>query len=386
MNCSVYLLGDFGYGYQQYPYDQTKRFLKNKPRGDTGELHILRNGDLIYYAYYRPLTKNTFFGICISLNGQYLTQPQEVVNFFNNETNQLAASGKLIRYSTAGAIESVTEKLTNDTAKCNVILEDIRNHFSSQKLSTNNLPAVNYSITSSSIEFLSFETSSADEITNASINNSHCLISSLAIDTSTYQKILQNLNEQNSALSKQNKELQDENSKLKRIQKQYNVVIILITAIIILGIIAYFWISSLNGDVSYRDNVIDKKSDTIRTKNGLIKQKNDTISLLNDAINEKEDVINSLNDTIYKKIEIIGDKDKRITALEEGELYEIYAQSNPYAFIYTKDTYGYFNKSNTSISDYTRIRVFHYENSYALSNYGYFRIRDIRRVNADDER
>ena len=75
MNHSVYIFGDFGSGYSQYPDDFAKSIL-SKDVDDikaNSQIALHREGNLIYYSYYRKflggVSPRGFIGFSICFNG-----------------------------------------------------------------------------------------------------------------------------------------------------------------------------------------------------------------------------------------------------------------------------------------------------------------------------
>ena len=124
MKHSVYIFGDLGSGYAQYPDDFAKRILAQGSEGTMADTQIAihREGDSVYYTYYRKLLGGTspkgYVGFSICFNGVYCTDAGRLFDIFEQGVAELAVSGRLIAYSPDGSLQAKADKfdLRNDEA------------------------------------------------------------------------------------------------------------------------------------------------------------------------------------------------------------------------------------------------------------------------------
>ena len=65
MNTSIYILGNFGNGHEQYPIDYTQDIFKKICRESTKtQLITHRDNNLMYYTYIKSLKNQKYIGFC----------------------------------------------------------------------------------------------------------------------------------------------------------------------------------------------------------------------------------------------------------------------------------------------------------------------------------
>ena len=111
MNSSIYLFGDFGQGVTSYPIDYAQTIFEefiSESKAPT-QLIIHRDGEIMNYGYIRRIENNHLFGLCIQINGQYISTIKRLFEMFEDVTANIAIRGELIRLNEQGnLVESVT--------------------------------------------------------------------------------------------------------------------------------------------------------------------------------------------------------------------------------------------------------------------------------------
>ncbi len=182
MNISVYLFGKFDNGYSQYPDDWTKsifqRFEKNAA---ATQVAIHRDGDLMYYGYIRKLEGEKYLGLCVVINGRYITritQSGRLFSAFEAVVEDMAGKGYLIRNGNGGEVETYpgVGKLHEKGKEVHFIDSRLQTAFDSLEDASAELPAVSYGVSGGSEECFTAEDEEQD-IVQSSYRNDYTYIS-----------------------------------------------------------------------------------------------------------------------------------------------------------------------------------------------------------------
>ena len=114
MNSTIYIFGDFGNGYAQYPNDYTTEIFTQfqKHTQTTSQLTIHREENLMYYGYVRRLhKKGQYIGMCIVLNGSMFRGIKTLFNRFENYITDMVVRGQIIEFSDCGDLISTVTNL-----------------------------------------------------------------------------------------------------------------------------------------------------------------------------------------------------------------------------------------------------------------------------------
>ena len=115
MNCTIYLFGNLGQGITLYPNDYTKNIFKefiSRANAPT-QLIIHRDRTIMNYGYIRKIENGQLFGICVQINGQYLTAIKKLFETFEDITTNIVVRGDIIKLNNQGNLISTTSKLTD---------------------------------------------------------------------------------------------------------------------------------------------------------------------------------------------------------------------------------------------------------------------------------
>lgn len=429
MNSTIYIFGDLGNGYAQYPNDYTTEiFLQFQEHTQaTTQLTIHRDENLMYYGYVRRLhKKGRYIGICIVLNGIMFRGIKTLFNHFENYITDMVVRGQIIEFSDSGDLISTVTNLYERQQEIERITTFIQNDI--ETLTTQKLPPLNFSIgKNESKSFLIDD--KAESILEATYKYGYTYVYKDAeYNTSTltsYSGKLQTLNKEYTAalqtIDKQKKEISD----LKKKQKNYKLVIWLILIMCVGGLICFISIKNRNADIQRLNRCIEDQELTIEIQNQklvenieTIKYKDNTIKDLqstNQRLISSRDSLNSVNRELNKSIEdlrgeksdltrqlsqtkstlktangeiktLTADKDRlqtENTQLKnrklEPEKYKVYAKRGTKAYCYYKEGYSYY-KTGDSYSDYTIVYVYYKNNKYALTEKGYVLLSDLQKV------
>ena len=249
MNSSIYIFGNLGYGYDQYPNDYAslvfQKFYENATANTQVAVH--RNGDLMYYAYIRKLYNKEYIGLCIVLNGIMFRGIKVLFDQFENFITDIVVRGNIIEFTEDGNIISRKIPLYEKQTEIDLIIKTIQT--SIESLQTQKLPSVNLTISKNDFQFFSID-DDAKNILNSISNYAYTYIyKSNDYNTATLSSYSNKL----SVLSKEKKEAlqtiekqKSDIASLKRAQKNYKLVIWLIVVIFVGLLCVMSYVSNTN--------------------------------------------------------------------------------------------------------------------------------------------
>ena len=166
MNYSIYLYGNFGSGYTQYPSEEStetlfKEFFANAK--SKTQIAIHRDCDLMFYSYIWKLWGKRFIGICLVINRGMLSNAKGLLRILEDAVAKSAAEGILFSFDTKGGITSAIKSYAGNEESvsgfCNLISTKIREAINGKSLNFADLPDLNYSISSDSVMEFAYEDS-----------------------------------------------------------------------------------------------------------------------------------------------------------------------------------------------------------------------------------
>lgn len=319
MNSSIYLFGDFGQGVTSYPIDYAQTIFEefiSESKAPT-QLIIHRDGEIMNYGYIRRIENNHLFGLCIQINGQYISTIKRLFEMFEDVTANIAIRGELIRLNEQGnLVESVT-RFANKPNEVERITNYCRNELFKLENLCKKLPPVDYSTSTKDKSYFREDENAVRIITN-SLKNGHTFVykkedfDTLAL--AGYRSTLSNLNSRYNQATTKIQELNQELSSLKRQKKQMGIVVCL-TLLLFVGSIIFINI------LEAKDRNIEEQAVTIELQD----TKNKALS------NEKEKLSNDnfqLNARISELTRMYNEKVDSCTILENmyNELSDDYAE------------------------------------------------------------
>lgn len=282
MNCSVYLFGDFGKGYTQYPDDYAQSIFQNFYAKSTAgtQITIHRNGNLMYYGYIRKLegekADKQYIGFCVLLNGVMLTKVGNLFSLFEETITNLVVNGHILEFNDRGDIVSKVDKLYEKQQEVNRATEMIRNGILQLDTDCKKLPPVSYGLANN--ESKSF---SADD-DHASIVEATCTYSYTYIykpgdyntqSLSSYKGTLNRLNKEKQEITDKYNKLSEEYQKVLQQKKQYRKVVLLCLLVVVCGISLLGLKYTLEGakhDLNYaekKNNALKSDVERLKTNN-----------------------------------------------------------------------------------------------------------------------
>ena len=164
MNYSIYLYGNFGSGYTQYPSEEStetlfKEFYANAKSKTQVAIH--RDGDLMFYSYIYKLCEGQFVGISLVINHAMLTNVMELFRIFEDVIAESASENRLFMFDTSGNIISTTVYFAGNEKQisyfCNLLSETIRDALDNGLMKMLDLPGIDYSVSGDSCKSFSYE-------------------------------------------------------------------------------------------------------------------------------------------------------------------------------------------------------------------------------------
>ncbi len=154
MNSSVYIFGNLGNGYTQYPNDYTKSIFDciYKSSQATTQIAIHRNNNLMYYCYLRKLVDNKYVGLCVVINGKAITKLFNLFNIFENIIELMVREGYLIHLNENGEITAKLNVLYDNKEEIDLITSCLKNSFERLEDLSQKIPPLSYSSSNNSIK------------------------------------------------------------------------------------------------------------------------------------------------------------------------------------------------------------------------------------------
>ena len=164
MNYSIYLYGNFGIGYTQYPSEEStgtlfKEFYANAK--SKTQIAIHRDGDLMFYSYIYKLCEGQFIGISLVINHAMLTNVMELFLIFEDAIAEAASENKLFKFDPSGEITHAVDHYAGNEQQisyfCNLLSGIIRDELDNELMRMVDLPGIDYSVSGDSCKSFSYE-------------------------------------------------------------------------------------------------------------------------------------------------------------------------------------------------------------------------------------
>lgn len=285
MNSSVYIFGELSSGYTQYPEDSSSNVLKtlySHCKVPTQTI-IHRDGSMMFYCYIRKLDANKYIGLCVAINGYYVSKVDELFSLFENTIEKMARQGVFIHFVADGALTTNLKDLKFEEEEIDTLSENLRLGFETLGNVPQKLPHTDYTIAKDSVKEFCVSDDKHDIIRASYTYGFTYIYKEKDFDTvrmNSYRSVLRRVNEENVSLKKRNAELQEQNKKILNQKKQYRNVVILCILIAVCGIGLFFLKDSLD---STRNN-LDSTRNKLENAQNNITQKAKTIKTLNKKI------------------------------------------------------------------------------------------------------
>lgn len=299
MNSSIYVFGNLGSGYTQYPDDYAKGIFQKFSANSTAssQITIHRDNNLMYYGYIRRLDVDSqYIGFCVLLNDIMFSQIDRLFSIYENAVADLVTHGDILQFNDKGDIISLISNLYEQQQEVERITSFICMQLTELEHDARKLPPVNYGISNSEAQTFSREDDNED-IVNASCKYGYTyIVKDRDYDTvafNSYRGVLLRLNKEKDELVKNYGELKIKYDKLTEQKKHYKKVVFLCILIALCGVALFFLKDSLD---STKNDLSDARNE-IDWKNNVIEDRDSTISQLEASFaNEQSRRIRAEND------------------------------------------------------------------------------------------
>ena len=433
MKADIYIFGNFGNGYSQYPDNYTQKFFKEVGdyRKTDSEIVYHREGALTYYAYTCTISKQdkTYIGLCYVFNDVLIKDTNALFTAFEDVITNIVVTGELVEFTDDGRLSSKVNQLYSNTKELQRISEHLNTKVSSLIKNIEKLPPLNYAISQS--EWKEYVYTEENAIQTSLLEYFNIRISKGENYNSTaltsYSGKLYALNQEKTNALATVEKLNQEINVLKKKQKNFKLVIWLII-IICIGIAIFTGvinkrdtiISQLRCDIASHEQTIETLNSKIESLNQDLQSKHSTINFLrseksrlintcdslqreyNNLNIEKENFVRKLkeNENELKKsnkkiTELYQETNKLNTTISElntqinslkstsskssSQRHEVYGKSYSYAKTYYMTSNGYMYETGSKYNDYTVVNVYYTIGNYALTEKGFFKREDLRR-------
>lgn len=257
MNISVYLFGEFSMGYSQYPSDYSQTIFKSfaKSAQSTTQVAIHRDGDLMYYGYIRKLESDGYLGLCVIINGKFITQLDGLFSVFEYAIETMARNGYLIQYSDKGDICTKVGQLYENREEIDLITSNLQVSFDRLEGATQKLPAVNYGVAKDSVNNFSIQ-DDEQEIVKSSYSNGYTFIyKSKGYNTAQMKSYKGLISQKESEIKKLQRECGDLRSEVSTLKnKQRNTTWVAILSVVALILFSVVYVKVINpSEVTKKD-------------------------------------------------------------------------------------------------------------------------------------
>ena len=227
MNLSVYIFGNLGNGYAQYPNDYTHTVFSTFYQNSKAitQIAIHRENQLMYYGYIRKLEANSYIGLCAVINGKNITKIDRLFEVYENIIESMVKNGYLIHFNDKGDIVSNVSKLYEKKEEIESITLRLQVAFEKMESSSQILPAVSYGTAKDSIHSFSIQDKNEDIIKSSYTNGYTFIYKSKDYNTThinSYMGVILKKNKEFSVLQKEYTDLRNKYIELQH--KQQNTV------------------------------------------------------------------------------------------------------------------------------------------------------------------
>ena len=179
MNNSVYVFGNLGRGYTQYPegYAQDIFYKFFEQASARSQIVIHRDKNLMYYGYVRKLdVPERYIGFCALLNGVRLSHIDKLFAIYEDAVADLVAHGEILCFNEYNQLSSFSGLLKNKQQEAERISALIREKIKELGQDAVMLPPVNYGIDKDTCKNFSYTEDKENLIIDASVQYGYTCI------------------------------------------------------------------------------------------------------------------------------------------------------------------------------------------------------------------
>lgn len=287
INSTLYIFGNFGGGFTQYPADYTKGFLATLASQTDAKtmLAIHRDNNLMYYCYLRRLENDQYIGFCVLLNALMFSNIKELFHVFENAITFMVTSGGIIGFNSEGEIIAAAATLLGKEKDIDSAFSYIQSDLSKLETSLKKLPPVSYGISKTETKTFSVNDDN-DSIVDSSHKYGYTFVAKdkgfVSATLSGYKGVIVKLNKEKKELAGKYEELNTKYQKTVRQKKQIDKIVFLLVLLIGLGA----GLLSLNSLLNTTQSKLTDANNSIRQKNSTIKEQQNEIAYWKNNYNQ----------------------------------------------------------------------------------------------------
>lgn len=232
MNTTIYLFGKFGHSIIASIDDYTKNYFEefiSIAKAPT-QIIIHRYGDIMNYGYVRRIKDDHLFGICVQINGQYISDIHKLFEAFENIVAGIVVRGELLSLNRNGDLEVVISNFLDKPKAVERAINDGQIEFARLSSLCRILPEIDFSTIDQDVSYFK-ENDHSDTIVQASVKNGYTYIykeeyyDTLALGS--YRSTLSTLSKENELYKAQIREYEGKLKILERKKNRYGLVTLL---------------------------------------------------------------------------------------------------------------------------------------------------------------
>lgn len=127
MNKSVYIFGKQASGHTQWPDDSSSEILSTfygRCKVPT-QIIVHRDGAMIYYSYIRQLDDEKCIGLCVAVNGFYISSIDSMFTIYEKAIENMAEKGVFLRFTYEGELISGTASFASEEEEVDTLTHRI---------------------------------------------------------------------------------------------------------------------------------------------------------------------------------------------------------------------------------------------------------------------
>lgn len=342
MNYTVYLFGNENRGndslYFQYPNDYASdifRRFEGQLQDDT-LLALHRNESLAYHVYMKRVG-NGYIGLCALFNGVWVNNSKSLLKVFNDTFVDIVAQGLFVEVSDQGKLMSKASQMTNHTQEAEDICRQLSYRLAGLEQFCKLLPPLNVSVEANVSMRLANQASDKEWKQGLDDYRSMYANYSSSETGGRFYLLLEkiaSLSTERDSLMHHNAELVDKCNQIEKQQKQYKIVILLVSLLLVGGIITAYIVSEKNGNINELKEEVSSLDSKVKKLNSEIQEKTIDLEYMTENKNRLEETVRQKNneiDQLKTRTEIIGQSYPMIiNKIEIGNIYKDNTLETPY--------------------------------------------------------
>lgn len=285
---------------------------------------------MMFYCYIRKLDGNKYIGLCIAVNGYYVSNVDMLFPVFEHAIEEMARQGVFIHFAADGSLTTSITTLNAEEEEIDTLAENLKVRFEGIADTPQKLPHTDYSIAKDSVKEFSVSDNRRDIVRASYTYGFTYIYKEMYYDTvrmNSYRGVLGRVNKENTALKKDNAALREKYQRVLGQKKQYRNIVVLCALVVVCGIGLFFLKDSLDNTRSSLANArsnIKKKEEAIKTLNKKVGALQTSLSEEQSQRKNAESILSELKNDCENYMPII------ITDVEIANVYNSDAVETDY--------------------------------------------------------